>query len=59
MSKYVIDSSTLSAIGDAIRVKTETTELILTEEMASKILGITTGGGGGGGDYPSAEEVEY
>lgn len=44
MAKVFIEETTLSAIGDAIRTKTETTELINPTDMAEKIEGITTGG---------------
>lgn len=40
MSKYVIDSSTLTGIADAIREKTCTAESIKTTDMARKIRGI-------------------
>lgn len=44
MAKVFIEETTLSAIGDAIRTKTETTELINPADMAEKIEGIITGG---------------
>lgn len=47
MSKYVIEDTTLTAIGDAIRSKDGTTEPILVSDFASKIAAITTGGGSG------------
>ena len=50
MSKYVIEDTTLTAIGDAIRSKDGTTEPILVSDFASKIAAITTGGGSGGGE---------
>lgn len=50
MSKYVIEDTTLTAIGDAIRSKDGTTEPILVGDFASKIAAITTGGGSGGGE---------
>ena len=37
MSKYVIDDTTLTAIGDAVREKGETTESILVSELADQI----------------------
>lgn len=46
MSKYVIEDTTLTAIGDAIREKDGTTEPILVGDFASKIAAITAGGGG-------------
>lgn len=58
MSKYAIEDTTLTAIGNAIREKTGTEELIPVPQLASKILEIT-GGGSGGGDYINAEEVSY
>ena len=45
MSKYVIDSSTLTAIGDAVRGKDGSTDPILVSEIASKITAIPAGGG--------------
>ena len=47
MSKYAIESTTLTAIGDAVREKTGTEDLIPVPQLASKILEITGGGGGG------------
>ena len=46
MSKYVIDSSTLTAIGDAVRGKDGSTDPILVSEIASKITAIPAGSGG-------------
>lgn len=46
MSKYVVDESSLTAIGDAIREKTGGTELIPLTNMPTEIASITTGGGG-------------
>ena len=43
MAKVFIEETTLSAIGDAIRTKTETTELINPADMAEKIEGISVG----------------
>lgn len=43
MAKVFIEETTLSAIGDAIRTKTETTELINPADMAKKIEGISVG----------------
>ena len=57
MSKVFIEESTLASIGDAIREKTGTSELIAPGDMPAKISEIT--GGGSAGDWPSAEEVEY
>ena len=41
--KGLISKSTLTAIADAIRAKTETSGTMLPSEMAAKIAGITTG----------------
>lgn len=46
MSKYVIDSSTLTSIGDAVREKGGTNELILVKDLATAITNLPTGGGG-------------
>lgn len=48
MSKLVINDSTLTAIGDAIREKTGKADLIAPGDMPAEISSITTGGGGGG-----------
>lgn len=45
MSKYVIDSTTLVAIGDAVREKEGTTAPIAVNQLASRISAIETGGG--------------
>lgn len=58
MSKVFIEESTLSAIGAAIREKTEKTDLIAPGDMPAEIRAIVSGGGTGG-DYPSFEEVEF
>lgn len=47
MAKYVIDDSTLIAIGDAIREKNGTSETMTPAEMATAISAIETGSGGG------------
>lgn len=49
---YIIKESTLKAIADAIRNKKDTSEAILTEDMASEIESIETGGG----SVPYAED---
>ena len=46
MSKYVIDSTTLVAIGDAVREKEGTTAPIAVNQLATRISAIETGGGG-------------
>lgn len=57
MSKYAIESTTLTAIGDAVREKTGTEDLIPVPQLASKILGIT--GGGDSADINARlEEIE-
>ena len=43
MAKMFINDSTLTAIADAIRAKTETTESMLPSEMAALITAISTG----------------
>lgn len=45
MSKVFIEESTLTAIGNAIRGKTNETDLIAPLNMPTKINGISTGGG--------------
>lgn len=46
MSKYVINDSTLVAIGDAVREKEGTTEDILVSDLANRISALEIGGGG-------------
>ena len=47
----------LTAIADAIREKTGTTEPLTLDAMATAISGITTGGGGEGAEeLPRSEE---
>ena len=58
MSKYVIDGTTLTAIGDAVREKDGSTEGILVSQLAAKIKAIPQEGGGGG-DLPAAEGSEF
>lgn len=55
MAKVFIEESTLTAIGDAIRGKEGTSELIPTTSMASRITAIPTGGGGG--DYFTDDDL--
>ncbi len=45
MSKYVIDGSTLTSIGNAIREKTGGTESIPVTDLATNIASIESGGG--------------
>ena len=46
MSKYVIDSSTLTSIADAVRTKGGTTEPIVVSDIPTAIANIPSGGGG-------------
>lgn len=48
MAKVLIDESTLTSIGDAIREKEGTTDLIPVPDMESRIRNLSTSGGGGG-----------
>lgn len=57
MSKYVIEDTTLTAIADAVREKSGTSELILVSELPTAIAGIEAGGGSG--DAPTAEELTF
>lgn len=52
MSKYVIDSSTLTSIADAVRTKGGTTDPIVVSDIPTAIANLPSGGGG---DLP--EEV--
>lgn len=47
MSKYVIDSSTLTSIADAVRTKGGTTDPIVVSDIPTAIANIPSGGGGG------------
>ena len=47
MSKLIIDSGTLTSIGDAIREKTGKQDLLSPAQMATEISNISVGGGGG------------
>lgn len=55
MAKLFIEESTLTAIGDAIRGKEGSTELIPVNDMATRISAIESGGGGG--YVPTDEEL--
>lgn len=55
MAKVFIEESTLSAIGNAIREKEGSTELVPVPEMSTRILAIESGSS----DYPNYEEVEF
>lgn len=46
MSKYVIDKTTLTAIGDAVRGKSGTSDLIPVSGLADAITNLPSGGGG-------------
>lgn len=54
MSKVFIEETTLTAIGDAIRAKEGTTELVPVSDMATRITAIS---GGGEGGYEPPEEA--
>lgn len=49
MSKVFIEEETLIGIGNAIREKSGTTDLIATTDMATAISNLATGDSGGGG----------
>lgn len=49
MSKYTIESSTLTGIADAIRSKAGTTEALKPSDMPEAIAAIQAGGGSGSG----------
>lgn len=55
MAKVFIEETTLTAIGDAIREKEGTTELVPVNDMADRITAIQSGGGGG--NEPTDEEL--
>lgn len=55
MAKVFIEEATLTAIGDAIREKEETTELVPVNDMATRIKAIESGSS----DYPNFEEVAF
>lgn len=59
MSKVFIEESTLTSIGNAIREKNGTTELIAPLDMAGAIEAIEAGGSGGGGYEPTDAELTY
>lgn len=50
MSKLIIDSGTLTSIGDAIREKTGKQDLLSPSQMATEISNISVGGGGSESD---------
>ena len=57
MAKVFIEETTLTSIGDAIRDKAGTNELISPLDMPNAIINLPSGGGGGG-EYPRSE-VNY
>lgn len=61
MSKYVIDSSTLTSIADAVRTKGGTTEPIVVSDIPTAITNIPSGGGGGltAEDLTFTEDCSY
>lgn len=56
MSKYVIDSSTLTSIADAVRTKGGTTDPIVVSDIATAIANIPSGGGG---EYFTDEDLTF
>lgn len=56
MAKVFIEETTLTAIGDAIRGKEGSSELVPVNDMASRITDLPSGGGGGGYE-PTDEEL--
>ena len=55
MAKVFIEETTLTAIGNAIREKEQTTELIPVNDMATRIKAIESDAP----EYPNFEEVEF
>lgn len=47
--KYLIEDTTLTAIGDAVRTKGGTSDLIKVSELPNAIINLPSGGGGEGG----------
>ena len=58
MAQVFIEETTLTAIGDAIRGKEGTTELVPVIDMATRITNLPSGGGGGGNE-PTDEELVF
>lgn len=56
MAKVFIEETTLTAIGDAIRGKEGTTELVPVNDMATRITSLPSGGGG---NEPTAEDLTF
>lgn len=65
MSKYIIDSSTLVSIADAIRTKEGSTGVIQVSDFPARISAIEGGGGGGTGEIDvkaileDADKLDY
>ena len=57
MAKVFIEETTLTSIGDAIRDKAGTNELISPLDMPNAISNLPSGGGGG--DLPRCEGVKF
>lgn len=57
MAKVFIEETTLTAIGDAIRGKEGTTDLVPVTDMATRITDLPEGGGGG--YEPTDEDLTY
>ena len=55
MPKVFIEEDTLTAIGDAIREKEGSSELVPVNDMAERIKAIQSGGG----EYENFEEVAF
>ena len=55
--KYLIEDTTLTAIGDAVRTKGNTSDLIKVSELPNAIINLPSGGGGE--DLPRSEEVKF
>ena len=56
MSKYVIDSSTLTSIADAVRTKGGTTDPIVVSDIPTAITNLPSGGGG---EYFTDEDLTF
>lgn len=50
--KYLIEDTTLTAIGDAVRTKGGTSDLIKVSELPNAIINLPSGGGEGGVELP-------
>lgn len=58
MAKVFIEETTLTAIGDAIRGKEGSSELVPVTDMATRITSLPSGEGGGGNE-PTDEELTF